>query len=187
MKIGHYMFSSSVWVVHCHNGDKHHFLQFLWIFVSWVQWKYGWFFFFSTGLSLFDSLRVCVFFLPSVCLSDTFLVSFSIWMDLKHTNRQRIFHALCALSKWQKKKKHCHARKTKRKIFLIVINCECQRFTTNTNYEPFAHDFWEAYKLKLFCSSLPFYDTCTKHLCSRFAVYFPFHQTYLPSVLLSLF
>lgn len=32
-----------------------------------------------------------------------------------------------------KKKAHSHARK-KRKIF-IVINCECQRFKTNTNYE----------------------------------------------------
>lgn len=64
-----------------------------------------------------------------------------------------------------------HARK-KRKIF-IVKNCECQRFKTNTNYEPFVHDFRNAqiefYRL---FEIVPFYTT--PHLCTL-----AFHATLL--------
>lgn len=66
-----------------------------------------------------------------------------------------------------------HARK-KRKIF-IVKNCECQRFKTNTNYEPFVYDFRNAqiefYRL---FEIVPFYARTTPHLCTL-----AFHATLL--------
>lgn len=51
-----------------------------------------------------------------------------------------------------------------------MINCECQRFNTNANYEPFVHDFWNVQiQFSHLSNCVPFYWHRIFFVCSAFS------------------